>query len=209
MIKALISYDNQDHALGAYFEKSFVDLKSRIKNPEVTPDCLDGSMCTFNHINNCITAYNADQFVFVAFSHGDDDCLHTSSESYVDSTNSSSFKNSLFYSTACCCSSILGPELIENGCFSFIGYRDKVYIHPDYHSDFVDCEIHAIVEFLNTEITIGDAYKRMHHKYDETILRLASGSIVDTIVASTLVDNQSLLTILGKKDLTLSDLDSD
>ncbi|RTZ01334.1 hypothetical protein EKM02_06180 [Flavobacterium sp. RSP49] len=209
MIKTLISYDDQDYTLGAYFQKSYEELTSRIKNPKIAPNYLDGSMCTFDGVRDGINANNSDKFVFVAFSHGDEDCLQTSSESYVDSTNCPSFKSSLFYSTACSCSSKLGPELIENGCYSFIGYRDTVLIHPDYHNDFIDCEIHAIVEFFNTEITIGEAYKSMHDKYDETVLRLVSGSIVDTLIASTLVGNQSLLTILGNKDLILSDLDTD
>ena len=208
MIKTLISYDDQDHKLGTYFQKSYEELKSRINNPNIIPNYLDGSMCTLTDVNDSISAYNSDKFIFVAFSHGDYDCLQTSSESYVDSTNSSSFKSSLFYTNACSCSSKLGPELIGNGCFSFVGYRDRVYIHPDYHNDFVDCEIHAIVEFLNTDISIGNAYKKMHEKYDETVLRLASGSIADTVIASTLVGNQSLLTILGNESLTRSDLNS-
>lgn len=209
MIKTLISYDDQDHSLGSYFLKSSEVLKERVNNSPIIPHYLDGALCTIDHIEKRIQEYNSNKFVFVAFSHGGDHCLHTSSEEYVNSTNSSSFKNTLFYSTACHCSTKLGPTLIEQGCYSFVGYRKEVLIHPDYQDDFIDCEIHAIVEFLNSDVSIGEAYKSMHKKYDETIVRLASGSIEETIIASTLADNQTILTILGDQNLMASDLHSD
>ncbi|MFC0778682.1 hypothetical protein [Flavobacterium sp. HJSW_4] len=210
MINTLISYDDQDFSLGEYFHKSLEELKKRINNSNIAPNYLDGALCTLDHIEQRIKEYNSNKFIFVAFSHGRDNCLHTSSDEYVNSTNSSSFKDTLFYSTACHCSTELGPELIANGCYSFVGYSDKVNIHPEYQDDFINCEIHAIVEFLNSDVSIGDAYKSMHRKYDETIIRLLmSDSMADVITASTLAHNQTLLTILGNQNLMASDLHSD
>lgn len=205
MINTLVSYDDQDIELGPYFELSNNTLRQRINNPHININELNGENCTMASINLAIANYTPNNFIFIAFSHGDDDALITNSERYVTNENSIGFCKSFFYSSACSCGDKLGPSLIDNECHSFIGYTDEIHVHPDYHSDFIDCEIHAIVEFINGEMTIGDSYLAMHEKYDEVILRLSEGNIFDTIVASTLVKNKRHLRILGNKKLTVAD----
>lgn len=205
MVKTLVSFDNQDFELGDYFAQSNITLRQRIINPNVIYDDLDGENCTMDIINQRVANYTPNNFVFIAFSHGDNDALQTSSDRYVTTENTIGFSNSFFYSSACWCANELAPSLIENQCHSFIGYKGKVQVHPNYYNDFIDCEIHGIVEFFNTDKTIGESYISMKEKYLEVIERLSEGSIVDTIIAGILVDNHQLLEILGNKDLTIAD----
>lgn len=205
MIRTLVSYDDQDFDLGNYFAQSNITLRQRITNPNVNYNDLNGENCTMQSINQAVSNFPPNNFVFVAFSHGENDDLHTSSDRYVTKENAIGFSNSFFYSSACWCANDLAPSLIENQCHSFIGYKGKVQVHPDYYNEFIDCEIHGIVEFLNTDKTIGESYTSMKEKYLEVIERLSEGNIVDTIIAGILVDNHQLLEILGNEDLKASD----
>jgi hypothetical protein len=204
MINLLVTYDNQDFELGEYFTQSYNMLKERIINSNISFFNLDGENCTEAMINYHTEAFIPNQFIFIGLSHGTYEELNTSSDFYVSKSNSHNFSNSFFYTSACSCSAILGKLLIDKGCLAFIGYDDEIHVLPDYYHEFIECENHGIIEFINTSKTIGEVYKEMHQKYDLAIERLANGDIIETIVAATLVDNKQLLRLLGDDNLNIT-----
>lgn len=205
MINLLVACDTDDFHLGDYFTKSHEMLIKNISNPNIISKSIVGDNCVSENINRSIVSLESRQFVFVAFSHGSEDDLNIYGRPYINIENCHNFKGALFYTAACYCATNLGRELVNNGCNAFIGYRDKVHIHPEYYDEFIECENYGILEFINTDKSLNDVYNEMHKKYEDVIERLSGGNIKDTLIASTLLENQEQLEILGNIHIKSTD----
>jgi hypothetical protein len=207
MINVFFAYDDNDSDLGDYFEESFNTISSQLStNEKVKSSSIRGLDCTEANLNSAISSFDFEHFVFIGICHGTEDQLLTESEAFISGANSHFFAKSLFYTSACSCLAVLGNQLVQDGCLSFVGYNGPVEVWEGYYDVFIDCENFGIVEFLNTNKTIGETVAEMITRYNDTIDELSLGNVEDIIVASLLVSNRDKLDILGDKNLTSQDL---
>jgi hypothetical protein len=203
MINVVIAYDNEDGDLGDYFEASFNNIQSTCLGLDyILNSNIPGLQCEENHINSIINTFNPNPFIFIGLSHGysDGTCL-VSNHEYVSANNALGFTNSLFYTTACCAATQLGPNLICNGCSCFVGCVDSSYAtYADFYPVYADCENYAIKEFLGTDKSIGDTYAEMQAYFDSQIDDLFKRN--EILVMLELQQNKDCMTILGDKTLT-------
>lgn len=204
MISTYVAYDDFDEHLGEYFDQSFQYFQSITQDLDyVTCLSLDGSKCTEAHVSEILKDVNGKPFIFTAFSHGREDgaslCAGEADE-FVCEINSHLFANTLFYSTACSVGSLLGCDLTENhNCRAFIGYTDESFAPFDesFNNLFIECELHGLKEFLNSEKSIEEVYSEMLKKIDDTIDYLYAND--EYIDANFLERNRQALIHLGKE----------
>lgn len=169
MPNLLIVYDDEDPKIGTNSLMCYTHLQDNVSFEEHTVISFDGITCTCENIENAISELQQAPFIFVAYSHGNDDCLrsHYHGE-YVNIGNSYFFGDSLFYTNACSTAQLLKGALLEQNCRVYIGYSDQVLIpdSPDLENLFIKCENHAITLFLNTDLTIGECFREMKDLYD-------------------------------------------
>jgi hypothetical protein len=162
-------------------------------------------MCNEADIATSIDGFNGNRFIFIGFSHGDVDCHATTNEIFISSNNSLLFSNSLFYSCACLTARKLGPELLTQGCSTFIGYRSSVYVNEDYDKVFIKCKNSGIKKFFEGKNTIKESYEFMRKTYQNEIDALIIGDADDFFAASSLSGNLKALVFKGNETLTLPD----
>ena len=209
MINLFLAYDDNDQELGDYFEESYDNLLSETSNNTlVITNTLRGLDCSEANVNVHTERYKPNSFIFVAFSHGNEELLRTGNEIFISVNNCHFFSKSLFYTSACECAVTLGPQLMAKGCLAFVGYNGPVDVWEGYYEVFIECENYAIIEFMNSNKTIGVSFSEMKDKYNEAIDDLVLGNTEDKIVASLLVDNRDKLTLLGNADLVVKDFDN-
>lgn len=210
MLRFLITYDDNDASLGDYLTTCYNDISEFLKaanNTILVP--LRGLLCTEQDVNTSIQAFDRKRFIFISYSHGLGNCLATTNGEFVNFKNSLHFKDSLFYSCACLSAKKLGPELINKGCISFIGYEGKVFVNEDYADVFIRCKNAGIKLFQSGGVTIGHAYNHMRSEYLKEIDRLAAGNGDDFIAASSLNSNVQTLKLLGSDSVTIMDFFAD
>jgi hypothetical protein len=208
MIKLLLVVDDNDNSLGEYFNKSYVDFSNFLKQKnDINESVLKNGSCNGEKVVETIKTFNDTPFIFISFSHGNEESLLTASNAIVDANNASYFNNSFFYTSACLVGRRLGQTLIDNKCRCFIGYTEEVTIMTLYEECFVICENHGVKMFCEGVKTTFESFNSMVEKYDEEIDNLLqSGNIDDIIAASTLVGNKDSLIFIGEKSLTLNDI---
>lgn len=208
MIKVVIAYDDNDSALGDYFEESYDNLCHAI---HATGDnqtiVLRGLDCDEANINSAVVPLNINPFVFVGLSHGDitGTYLLTESDNYVSPDNAVNFPNSFFYTTGCNVGLVLREALLENNCKVFVGYTDysKAPLNEDYNSMFIDCELFALKQFMSTNNTLHQLFSEM---LDYTQTQIDYLFAHDEIVeAMDLQSNKDCISIFGDGSLRKSD----
>jgi hypothetical protein len=189
MNNLLVIYDNEDARMGRYFEASHKNLNDKLSSlPHIKIQALNTEQCLSNPIEQYISTFDGKPFVFIAYSHGNEDSIDMNDESYIHSRNSYFFAETLFYSCCCLTAKKLGSKLREQGCRIFIGYNTKITSVADATDPyFQDCENSFIHNFLTTDDTIQESLKYMYRKYDEMRLFLAEN--YDLFTASTLENN--------------------
>lgn len=135
MISVNIAFDDKDLGLGNYFQQCKEDLLSFLEarrvngGDEYTVNEIHSGRCNEVYINHQISIVNPNNFLFIAYSHGEADCLIAGGAPYVHSdTSTHLFSNSLFYAVACATGARLGKALVDSGCHVFIGYKGPFYI---------------------------------------------------------------------------------
>jgi hypothetical protein len=209
MISVNIAYDNQDEGLGSFFEQCKDDLTSFLENMQIDGgDDYDvheihSGRCNVVYIGHRISEVNEGNFLFIAYSHGDVECLTVGGISYIDSvSNAQLFNNSFFYSVACSVGAGLGPRLVDHGSHVFIGYVEP-YSVPNQHFElFVSCVNVGIKMFLNGE-SAEESFRLMGQYYDQKIDELMR--VNNVLIAGLLARNRSALVFLGTGDLRIGD----
>lgn len=166
---------------------------------------LNGLMCTEEQIEAAVTSFDNKRFIFLGFSHGDNNCLETVNDVFVSSNNSSLFSNSLFYTCSCLSGIDLGPELIAKNCSTYIGYNTSFIVIEDYSKYFIECKTSGIKKFLRSDLTIKQSFDFMLKKYQDVIDNLVKGTADEFIAASNLRKNMKGLIFLGNEDLIVKD----
>lgn len=210
MINIIIAYDNQDANLGIYHTECkndiinlisehipFLNLTSEISSPQ----------CNVAYIDINIPTLKPQPFIFIAYTHGKKDGLVCNGNSYVATTNSHHFENSLFYSTACLIGKELGPDLIDKRCKAFIGFKEEseVFANEEYRNTFINCDNYAIKMLLTSNATVGEAFNSMKNHHTSIIDHLLEIG-ENPLYIGALTANRDALICLGNKDLKKEDL---
>jgi len=211
MINIIVAYDNTDTQLGTYFEnckKQLLSTLSKLNEHIIYEICeITGNNCNNNYINSLLPKYIPFPFIFIAYSHGNEQALYCGGSNYVEKNiNTHLFLNSLFYTTACSAGKKLGDDLIAQGCSVFIGYKKEKYIFPEKAKQEIStlCDNAGIIEFLSNDITIFEAFKKMEDIYTQQIDNLINAD--DILFVAHLVDAREALVFLGRHDLKKGDL---
>ncbi len=143
-------------------------------------------------------------FLFVAYSHGGDDCLYydRQKKTYVSvDTNIDCFSNALVYTWACSCGKELGAQLVKSGCRAFFGYESLIYAPTFVIEIFVRCANSGIESLLAGSNAL-ETYERMYQSYTDEIDTLRQ---TDAWAASFLRRNRDALILLGQHEATIND----
>lgn len=205
MINIVVAYDDNDTDLGDYFHESYTNLLQCLQGVNVVPVAvLRGLDCNEDNINSAVTPLNGNRFLFVGLSHGDETgtYLLTENDNYVSPVNCINFCNSFFYTTGCNVGLNLRERLLHHGCHVFIGYsiESRAAYTDKFNSIFIDCELHALKNFLTSNRTISELFSEMLD-YTQTQVDLLSdaGEIID---AMHLLENKDGFVIHGNGSLT-------
>jgi hypothetical protein len=201
-----VAFDNEEVKLGLYFTNSKEDLEKFLadNHSDYSMHEIRSALCNEVYIEERISQINSSNFVFVAYSHGNEDSLIVKQDSYVDlNKNSQLFVNSFFYSTACATGKKLGEDLIAKGCKAFIGYNQDIRVFlNEYQNIFINCDNQGIKMFI-LGMSIGEAFESMKNYYTQHIDRL--NQLGDPIAASFLVASREALVFFGNRDLVIED----
>jgi hypothetical protein len=199
-----IVYDENDPELGIYFQACKQDLVEFISNNLAGARVVElGASYNLDDLDNYLRSVNTDNFVFVAYSHGDDSSLYRKGLSYISvNTNSTLFPNSFFYSVSCSSASELGPAIIEGGGLTFIGYRRPFLIPLQNQGTSVNCANRGIQMFILGK-RADEAFESMKAFYTVQSDRLLQFG--DVVAASLLTATREALMFLGNPAMAIGD----
>lgn len=202
-----IAFDNLDTTLGSYFEQSKTSIVAFIQahNNEHLVHEISSTNCTSTYINPYFEAKGDRKFVFIAYSHGNDNCLVAENNWYINSPeNIHHFSNSFFYSMACNTGKVMGLELINKGCLGFVGYSSTAYAAlGDYSALFIDCDNYALKKFMEGS-DLKSSFIEMKSFMRKSIKDLVTKR--KGLLAGYLRSNLGCLVIHGNENLYFTDL---
>jgi hypothetical protein len=192
MTNTILAFDELDNVLGSFFQSCKENLDLFFTEIAIQPTFLNS-----NKLNDLAIGFvtkDISSFVFGAYSHGGNDCLlKSASIPYVSKTNSFNFKKSFFYTFSCSSGRELGANLIDNGCYCYIGYKDIIAIWSTYPKPFVECANYGLIQFFNGEES-HSIINQMKNKYNEEIDDVYQQ---DFLIASILMENRDALVLYG------------
>ena len=155
MINIIIAFDNQNASLGKYFDDCQQDIMILLdENAHLIKSCskVPSLQCNVAYIDITIPLLNSNPFLFISYNHGVEDELKCGGSSFISIDNCHHFRNSFFYSTACHIGKKLAPELIRNGCKTFIGFKEasEVFEHTSFRQTFIQCDNFALKMFMTS-----------------------------------------------------------
>jgi hypothetical protein len=179
MVNIIVVADDIDERIGDNCKLSYEHLGREIDSANMNLQLITGQDCHSDAVVAAISALSQQPFVFVGYSHGNKEALISTvaQDGYVSLSNAYHFGTSLFYTTSCSSALQLKGKLLEENCFAFVGYDDKVIV-PENEQDqqlFIACENRALIHFLNTDDTLAESIEvmRQHHlkQWDEYLSR--------------------------------------
>jgi len=204
MINVVLAYDDNDDELADYFTESYNNINGIITTLNfISSIPIRGLDCTESNLITITNGLNDNPFIFIGLSHGreEGDCLLTINETFVSHNNIKHFQNSFFYSTACDAAKILGPTLLTENCFCFIGCNDASWVsYEDFHPVYIACENFAICRFLQKDITIQQSFEDMKAYFDDQIQDMYQKN--EILVAIELENNRDMMVLIGDGSLT-------
>lgn len=203
----IVTCDNSDESLGAYFHSCYEDISASIIT--ITPSNLSsllGVNCTYATIESEIDNLKGVPFIFIGISHGNRNSLVASKSEYINYSNAHRFDNALFYTCACLTALDLGPELQRKGCKGYLGYNKEVKVVIKYYETFIKCKTSGIKFFLQGEHTLLQTYEHMLQLYEIEYHKLNDSGDDAFLAAAFLNSNSKALVALGNLNLTLEDL---
>ena len=193
----LITKDEKDTSLGAFFEKCSaiaLSLFKVIANTEVL-----SSQKLKNNVIFSMTVNNESfkPFNFFAFTHGNEDGLIVDNQNYVGcDKDSSCWENvNIVYNYSCLSGCLFGKFVVENGAKSFVGHNKTIFIQtlPKYQDYFYNPLITFLTSLAGNE-SVGTCVKMVKAKYTEEIDELY---LTDMLTASILIENRDSLVCYG------------
>jgi hypothetical protein len=194
--KLLLIYDNEDKRQGEYFSALHQNMIEKLDCLSHTSiHSLNTEQCLSNPIADYLPDLNVNSIIFVAYTHGNEDEILVSEQSYVNTQNAYFFAKSLFYACSCLAAKKLGNHLISQNCSVFVGYDATIRTAiPETEPIFQECENAFLVNFLTTSNTIQESLTFMYKKYTEMIRSLSED--YDAFSAGILEANLSAFQIL-------------
>ncbi len=206
MSEIIIAVDEQDAALGHYFEQSKQYLYDYLIDSKNTlPVTIVGS-------NNCHQTYvdllveNAKKpLVFIAYSHGLPNSLRCNSAAYLSSDNIQPLLTSFIYAISCYSAKELGQTFKEQQGV-YIGFKDEIQGFTGvYLQKCVQCDNSGMMYALeNPRASLKEAYKAMKNRYNETIDYL-EGIGAETLHIAYFREMRDALTFIGNPNLRIAD----
>lgn len=194
MIDILLAFDNDDATMGQFNQGCLEDYLEHFNDKQYGHNvtCIEGR--NLNDLNVELRTNDLGSFIFVAYSHGESDCLSSKQGSYIATNiNNNNFGQSLFYTVSCYSANELGKCLIESGCYSFFGYKNKFQFWFGYKS-FSACANYGLFLFLQGMLT-DQIYEEMIDEYNKHIDEMVD--IDDFMIAALLLENRDALVKLG------------
>lgn len=214
MINLVIAYDDKDAgdednsgldyfyiACAENAQKLFAQLNTNLQL--VSDDNLNKI-----YINEILISLKDSKFFFIAYSHGEEDALlhNNQNEAYIKSfENTHLFKNSLFYTWSCLCGQKLAVDLIEEGCYIFLGYDNNIITGTGEMNYFLECANYGLKKLVQG-FTAQEVYYAIKDNYSRTIDFFMEQKN-DSFIASFFRRNRDGLVLLGNPNITLSELE--
>lgn len=194
-----IAYDNEDSALGHFFESCHDKIREvSIKNG-FDFESLPSLYLSKEQINQRTS--KAEEYIFSAFSHGTDTALQCGENFYISKDeNVKNFYNSIFYTFACLTANGIGKEFSEAYVLGYFGYNDSAWVVPAYENIFVECATKGLTAYIEGK-SLKEAGADMIAAYDKHILNAP----VNPIFASLLKNKQALVILINEEDKRISD----
>lgn len=205
MANLLVIYDNDDEKMGTYFEASYQDISGRLNQiKSLKLQSLNTKLCLTNPIETYISTFNAQPFVFVAYSHGRENAIDIGENEYIGIKNAYFFAETLFYACCCLTAKQLGEHLRLHGCRVFMGFNNKIKsVGAETDPIFQECENSFISHFLTTNDSVQESLRYMYDKYNESRAFLLEH--YNTFTATTLENNLNAFVVSCEdEDLALT-----
>lgn len=194
-----IACDNEDEKLGRFFQSCF----DKIREAAVANGFEYKSFLTAELTKDVINRHTseADEYVFSAFSHGNDNALLCGKEHYVEAgDNVKNFYSSVFYTFACETASGIGKEFSEAYVLGYFGYNKPAWVVYAQEDLFVECATKGLVSYIEGK-TLRQCVDDMIATYDKSL----KDAQMNPAYAFLLNNKQSLVTIINSEDKTIND----
>ena len=194
-----IACDNEDMILGRFFQSCF----DTIRETAVANGFGYKSFMTAELTKDVINQHTvkAEEYVFSAFSHGDDNALLCGKERYVETDdNVKNFYSSVFYTFACLTANGIGKEFREAYVLGYFGFRRPAWVVLGQEEMFVECATKGLVSYIEGK-TLKQCAEDLYAAYN-SVLKKAR---MTPAYAYLLKNKQSLVTIINSEDKTIND----
>lgn len=209
MINFIVSFDDLDPVLGKYFHKSHLDFYEFIsEHPVLLNEYKEiPTSKTYRHyIDKTTRQYNSKSFVYIIYSHGNANEFRCAGMPYICSSNANNFINSFVYSTACLTGKKLAHDLINNGCKTFVGYKEVSYAFLGKYRDIsINCDNYALKMFLLMDVSIEEAVNSMKKYITQQIDKLDK-NYENPLYTARLAANREALICIGNTLLKKEDI---
>lgn len=193
-----IACDNEDAKLGRFFQSCF----DTIREAAVSNGFDYKPFLTAELTKDIINKYTSEagEYVFSAFSHGNDNALLCRNENYVEAgDNVKNFYSSVFYTFACETANGIGKEFSEAYVLGYFGYNKPAWVVYAQEEMFVECATKGLVSYLGGK-TLKQCVADMIVAYDNSLKKAR----VSPAYAMLLKNKQSLVTIINSEDKTIN-----
>lgn len=194
-----IACDNEDAKLGRFFQSCFDEIReTAVANGFEYKSFLTAEL-TKDVINQHTS--EADEYVFSAFSHGNDNALLCGKENYVEAgDNVKNFYSSVFYTFACETANGIGKEFSEAYVLGYFGYNKPAWVVFAQEDLFVECATKGLVSYIEGK-TLRQCAEDMIAAYDNGLKKAR----VNPVYAMLLKNKQSLVKIINSDEKTIND----
>lgn len=194
-----IACDNEDALLGHFFQ-SCLDT---VREVAVANGFEYKSLMTAELTKDVINQHTAkaEEYVFSAFSHGDDNALVCGKEHYVESgDNVMNFYSSVFYTFACLTANGIGKEFREAYVLGYFGYKRRAWVVLSQEELFVECATKGLVSYIEGK-TLRECAEDLIAAYNSSLKKAKMTPAYGFLLRN----KQSLVTIINNEDKTIND----
>lgn len=194
-----IACDNEDAKLGHFFHS----CHDTVREAAVANGFDYKSFMTTELTKDVINQHTAkaEEYVFSAFSHGDDNALLCGKEQYVESDdNVKNFYSSVFYTFACLTANGIGKEFSEAYVLGYFGYNKRAWVVPCQEELFVECATKGLVSYIEGK-TLKQCAEDLLAAYTSNL----KNAKMTPAYGFLLRNKQSLVTIINNEDKTIND----
>ena len=194
-----IACDNEDAKLGRFFQS----CHDTVREVAVIKGFDYKSFMTADLTKDVINQHTseADEYVFSAFSHGNDDALVCGKEHYVEAgDNVKNFYSSVFYTFACETANGIGKEFSEAYVLGYFGYKRPAWVVYAYEDMFMECATKGLVSYLEGK-TLKQCAEDLIAAYNNSLKKAKMTPAYGLLLRN----KQSLVTIINSEDKTIND----